>query len=306
MKDFHKDILAAYLYIISRYGYPPAAGNTPGYLKEFKNLGFQSIELEGIRKDHLEQVFAMKDRIREDAGKLGLRIPVFCTVLPGLCSADGREREINLELFKKGCEVARTIGSTAVLDNAPIPPWVFPGDIPVTRHYDEDVLSSATLPSDLNWTKYRDALVETFREVCDIAGSEGLTYHLHPCYGALVNSADAFLLFAEAVKRDNLRFNMDTANQFFMRDNLFLSLIRLKGHIDYIHLSDNRGSRVEHLMAGDGEIPWDRFFEGLDRIGYRGLFGIDIGGDESGVEDLDLAYRETAGWLQEKWFSHID
>ena len=87
-----------------------------------------------------------------------------------------------------------------------------------------------------------------------------------------------------------------------MKDNLFLSLIRLKDHIDYIHISDNGGSKVEHLAWVMGRIHWERFFETLDRIGYRGSFGIDVGGAESDVPDLDSAYRSTAEWLTERWF----
>jgi sugar phosphate isomerase/epimerase len=189
-----------------------------------------------------------------------------------------------------------------VLDNAPIPPWQFPSGIPVTRHYDDEILNAATIPPGLKWEAYWDALVETFREVCDIAAKHMLTYHLHPCHGALVNSTDAYLLFAGSVKRDNLKFNLDTANQYFLRDNLFLSLLRLADQIDYIHISDNGGSRVEHLAIGDGNIHWERFFETLDRISYKGSFGIDVGGSESLVPDLDAAYRDTALWLERKWF----
>ena len=303
MADFHMDIVACYLYIITKHGYPPNPKGSLGHLNELKDLGFQSIELEGIREEHLEGVYAQREQIRTRADGLGLNIPVFCVVLPGLSSPDGKERERNLQLFEKGCEVAESLGAKAVLDNAPIPPWQFPGGIPVTRHYDEEVLSAATLPADLNWNKYHHGLVETFREACDIASSRNLMYHLHPCYGALVNSTDAYLHFADAVKRDNLRFNLDTANQFYMKDNLSLSLIRLKDHVDYIHLSDNRGGKVEHLAIGEGEIHWDRFFETLDRIGYSGLFGIDVGGSESDVPDLDSAYRSSAEWLMEKWYN---
>ena len=89
-----------------------------------------------------------------------------------------------------------------------------------------------------------------------------------------------------------------------MKDNLFLSLLRLHDHIDYIHVSDNRGSHVEHLAVGDGEIHWEQFFETLERINYSGQFGIDIGGDESGVIDLDGAYGDAAAWLTQKWFNH--
>lgn len=305
MEAIHKEIIACYLYIITRHGYPPVAADALTHLDELKALGFSSVELEGIREDHLMGVHGRKDQIREKAHKLGISIPVFCVVLPGLCSADEAEREKNLQLFEKGCEVASALGASAVLDNAPIPPWKFPEGIPVTRHYDEEVLAKASIPGDLDWEKYWDGLLDTFRAACDMAADRGLSYQLHPCHGALVNSTDAYLLFAEALRRDNLRFNLDTANQFFLKDNLFLSLIRLKDHIDYIHLSDNHGTKVEHLAMGQGAIHWERFFETLDRIDYRGRFGIDVGGAESDVPDLDAAYRASAASLQEHWFKHI-
>jgi len=302
MERFHKDIVACYLYTITKHGYPPMAEDASGHLDEFNELGFTSIELEGIRETHLEGIYQQRHVLKDKADKLQLEVPVFCIVMPGLCSPDSAEREKNLERFQRGCEVAHTLGSSVVLDNAPLPPWQFPGDIPITRHYDEDVLASATIPSDLKWDTYWGGLVETFREACDMAAKHGLSYQLHPCYGALVNSTDAYLLFAEAVKRDNLKFNLDTANQFFMKDNLFLSLLRLQDQIDYIHFSDNRGEKVEHLAVGDGIIHWDTFFETLDRIDYKGMFGIDVGGAESDVPDLDGAYRDAASWLTKKWF----
>ena len=302
MDKFHKNIVACYLYTITRHGYPPAASDSIRHLEELGQLGFSSIELEGIRSEHLDGMYRQRRELRKRADELGLEVPVFCIVLPGLSSPDREERDRNLERFQKGCEVAIELGCEAVMDNSPLPPWQFPGDIPLTRHYDEEILAAATIPDALNWESYWEGLTETFREVCNLAAAKDLTFHLHPCYGALVNSTDAFLLFAEAVKHDKLKFNLDTANQFYMKDNLFLSLLRLRDHIDYIHVSDNGGTRVEHLAIGEGAIPWDHFFEMLDRIGYSGRFGIDVGGAESDVADLDEAYRAAARWLTEKWF----
>jgi len=304
MERIHEDIVAAYLYIITRHGYPPKAEDSLEHLVELKDLGFRSIELEGIREEHLDGMYEMRHQIRHNADLMGLKVPVFCVVLPGLCSSDLQEREKNLILFEKGCEVASALGASAVLDNSPIPPWQFPEGIPITRHYDEEVLATATIPGGLDWQRYWDGLIETFRQACDIAAKRKLSYQLHPCYGALVNSTDAYLLFADALKRDNLRFNLDTANQFFMKDNLFLSLIRMKDHVDYIHLSDNGGDKVEHLAIGAGQIHWERFFDTLDRINYQGLFGIDVGGAESNVPDLDEAYRSSASWLETQWFKY--
>ena len=294
---FPPNLTCCYLYPITRYGYPPPAGGTLQYLDEMAALGFQSVELEGIREAHLLEVhdmrFAIRDRLRERA----LQVPVYCIVLPGLSSPEFAERKANLALFEKGCETAQTLGATGVLDNAPLPPWRFPADIPVTRHYDEEVLAAASLPPGLNWSRYWQDMTATYREACDMAAHYGLSYHMHPCHGVLAATTDAFLYFADAVNRDNLRFNLDTANQFFLRDNLALSLLRLADRIDYIHLSDNRGQHVEHLVPGDGTIPWDSFFEALEKVRFRGHFGIDVGGAETGIDDLDSAYLRSAHWL---------
>ncbi|MEP5945294.1 MAG: sugar phosphate isomerase/epimerase family protein, partial [Balneola sp.] len=284
-------ITCCYLYTISKYGYPPAAEDTLKYLDEYKSLGFQSVELEGIRKDHLEKVYKIRNQIAVRIKELKLEVPYFCIVLPGLSSADANERKENLELFRKGCEIAHLLGSKGVLDNAPLPPYQFPDDIPVVRHYHEDVILSAKFPKDLNWKNYWDQMVETYREACDIASEFNLTYQMHPALGVLSATTDAFLYFHDAVGRDNLRFNFDTANQYFLKDNLQLSLRRLADYIDYIHISDNGGNRVEHLAIGDGAIRWEDFFETLDRIKFKGHFGIDIRGSEAVVEDLDAAYK---------------
>ncbi|MBD3375274.1 TIM barrel protein [candidate division KSB1 bacterium] len=294
-------IVCAFLYIITKYGYPPPAEKSLEYLQEMKNLGFQSVELEGIREIHLSEMVEIKDEIKHKADELGLEIPYYCTVLPGLASDDPKERERNLELFTRGCDTAVALGAKGVLDNAPLPPYQFPKDIPVVRHYDEDVLLTASFPKDLNWNRYWQEMVATFRDACDIAADRGLTYQMHPCLGVLSATTDAFLYFHDAVGRDNLRFNLDTANQFVMKDNIFLSLRRLKDHIDYIHLSDNRGNRVEHLAPGKGMIHWPLFFETLDAINYKGHIGLDIGGDESGVQDIDSAYQQAAQWLKKYW-----
>ena len=294
--------VCCYLYPITKYGYPPPAEDTLLHIEEMHNLGFKAIELEGIREEHLLEIHEQRFRIKEKINLLQMDVPYFCSVLPGLSSAENEIREHNLKLFEKGCEIASVLGAEAVLDNAPLPPYKFPENIPVVRHFDQDILAAAQLPAKLNWTYYWEALTDTYRTACDIAKEYGLTYQMHPCLGVLSSTTDAFLYFYDAVKRENLRFNLDTANQFMMKDNLFLSLHRLKDYIDYIHLSDNNGKRVEHLPPGEGKIEWDIFFETLHSINFNGHIGLDIGGAESGIVDLDKAYIQSAEWLKEKGF----
>lgn len=304
MKKFNDQIVCAYLYSITKYGYPPKASDSLKHIEEMAAIGFSSIELEGIREEHLMEVFNSRMLIREKIVELKLSVPYFCVVLPGLTSLDEHERDKQLELFEKGCQIAQLLGAKGVLDNAPLPPFKFPKDIPIVRHYDEDILSSAYLPKNVSWNKIWEQMIDTYRTACDIASEYKLNYLMHPAVGVLSSTTDGFLYFHDAVKRDNLKFNLDTANQFVMKDNLSLSISRLVDYVDYIHISDNRGNKVEHLPIGDGNIRWDVFFETLDSLGYKGHFGIDIGGDESKVNDLDTAYKNAANFISDKIGCH--
>ena len=298
---FDPALTCCYLYPITKYGYPPPAEETPRHLEEMKALGFRSVELEGIREAHLLAVYAQRQALREHIHALELQVPYFCVVLPGLSAAEAATRRHNLRLFEKGCEIAHLLGAHGVFDNAPLPPYQFPEDIPVARHYDAEVLHAAFLPPDLDWKRYWNDLAQTYRAACDIAARHDLTYQMHPCLGVLCATADGFLRFHDAVGRDNLRFTFDTANQFVQKENLALSLRRLAAYVDYIHISDNRGLQVEHLAPGEGTIAWEAFFETLDVIGFDGHLGLDIGGAESDIADIDAAYRQAAHWLTARW-----
>ncbi|UCD37250.1 MAG: sugar phosphate isomerase/epimerase, partial [Fidelibacterota bacterium] len=94
-----KDIVLAYLYFISKYGYPPPAEDTPDYLKTTHSLGFSSVELEGIRADHLLAMYSQRSHIKAQLQELGLKCPYFCIVLPDIASCDEAERDRNLGLF---------------------------------------------------------------------------------------------------------------------------------------------------------------------------------------------------------------
>ncbi len=300
-QTFPPHIVCAYLYIISQHGYPPPAEDSFKHIKDMHELGFQSIELEGIRENHLLEMYHLREDLSRTIQELQMHVPFFCVVLPGLSSPEPQIREHNLVLFEKGCETAQRLGARGVLDNAPLPPYVFPSEIPLARHYEPEVLQHAHLPKDLSWKKYWKSLTRTYRTACDIASNYGLTYHMHPCAGVLAANTDAFLYFYDAVGKENLKFNLDTSNQFFLQDNIYLSLIRLSDHIDYIHISDNPGNKVAHLVPGEGIIHWDLFFEKLREISFNGYLGLDIGGEESPVAEIQQSYQQAAQWLIDKY-----
>lgn len=297
---FSSSITCAYLYPITRYGYPPDVSKTNAHLEEMAGMGFNSLELEGIGGDNIRYLHKHRKQLADKVKELGCTIPVYCVVLPALASADPERQKEALAFFEMGCETARALGATAVLDNGPLLPLEFPAEAPVKRHYDDKYLASLGLPAGFSWDEYELRLTRTYQQACSIAEHYGLDYHLHPCEGSMITNTDSFLHFADKVNADNLLFNLDTANQFFFRDNLVISLLRLRNRIGYVHLSDNRGTRVEHLVPGEGSIHWDSFFSTLKAIGFNGHYGIDVGGAETPITDIKAAYLRSAQWLEEQ------
>ena len=295
------EISCAYLYIISKYGYPPPVRDTVAHIREMAQLGFTSLELEAIGRNNIAYLFENRHTIKDTLTAYGCSVPVFCVVLPRLgADLSEMERAECLELFETGCQTAHFLGAEGVLDNGPLSPLQHPSDMPVMRHYSGSQTAGLHLPFSSDWDDYWNKLVKTYRSACTIASKYGLDYHLHPCEGSLTATTDSFLLFSQAVNAPNLMFNLDTSNQFLVRDNLALSLVRLKNRISYIHISDNTGRKTEHLPPGEGNIDWDLFFSVLKDINYKGRIAIDVGGEETGIERIEEAYLETVTWLNEK------
>ena len=143
---FDRHITCAFLYSITRYGYPPDAEHMVTYIHEMADLGFQSIELEGIGEAHLKTVYKYRKEIKQALEDRGVVLPVFCTVLPGIASPHEEIAQKNLDLFKIGCELGAYLGAKGVLDNGPLVPYEFPADMPIHRHYSPDVLRNVCLP----------------------------------------------------------------------------------------------------------------------------------------------------------------
>ncbi|HEY4153986.1 MAG TPA: sugar phosphate isomerase/epimerase [Puia sp.] len=299
-QPYPDQITCAYLYPITKYGYPPDIRETVEHIGEMSAMGFRSIELEGIGEENILYLYRNHDRIGEELARTSCRVPVLCVVLPQLSGVDALQRARALELFEMGCSVAQRLGAGFVLDNGPLLPMQSPAGAPIRRHYAGDAQAVREILSGKSWEEYWHELVSTYREACGIAAKFNLGYYLHPCEGSLITGTDSFLHFSQAVNCGNLLFNLDTANQFYFKDNLQLSVLRLAGKTGYIHISDNSGLRVEHLVPGDGNIQWDLFFSALQDTGFKGRFAIDIGGAETHIPDIRKAFLRCADWLEEQ------
>ncbi|MCD8165161.1 MAG: hypothetical protein LUE93_02955 [Bacteroides sp.] len=76
-KSIDPHITCAFLYPITRYGYPPSAREMEEYIREMAELGFRSVELEGIGGEHLTQVYEKRFSIGNVLEEYDLKVPVF-------------------------------------------------------------------------------------------------------------------------------------------------------------------------------------------------------------------------------------
>src|SRR2546427_3251572 len=99
-------ISCCWLYAITKYGYPPSLADTFKVLREMKALGFDSVELEGVRRDNLMEVYAQRHELKKLCDGEGLRVINFCPVLPGTVS---RSEEHTSELQSQSNLVCRLL-----------------------------------------------------------------------------------------------------------------------------------------------------------------------------------------------------
>jgi sugar phosphate isomerase/epimerase len=57
------------------------------------------------------------------------------------------------------------------------------------------------------------------------------------------------------------------------------SLQRHGPRLVHVQVSDNRGTSDDHLPPGEGVIDWPAVLGTLERVGYRGVFMLEVAGD---------------------------
>jgi len=295
---YQNRIVCSYRFVTTQFGFPPPASKAPEHIETMMDLGFSSVELMGVGPAHLNALIQNREKLRNKVRETGMRVPYVSVLLPGLSHSSREERETSLNAFSKACGFAEELGALGIVDYGPLPPVLYPPNISEILKYDPSILVSAPIQSRLNWHDYWETMVDSYRQACDLAAQHDLTFNIRPTSGGLVSNTDAFLYFHDEVGRNNLRFAVDTANQFSVRENPILSLHRLHGLIDILYLSDSNGGENEHLEPGRGAIRWDLFFEVLDLDRFRGYLAVDIGGEQSALTDIRGAYKITASMIE--------
>jgi len=287
-------LACGWLYAINRYGYPPTIPQTLAALREMHALGFEAVELEGVRTENMRELAAHRGEVKQLADDLGLGVVNFCPVLPDLVSLDPAARQGALDLFKLGVELAVMFGCQTIQIDSFTPPLQFIGERPYGTSIKYGQHYQVQVDAGFDWHRVWDTLVLSVAACVTALERTGLTLVLEPRVGELVSTTDAMLRLLEAVPSAQFGAVLDTAHLHAQKEILPLSVEKLGRRVRYVHAADNDGRVNEHLAPGRGTVDWVGLLLTLRKHGYDDYIAIDVGG----VPDLEAQVREGADFLR--------
>ncbi len=288
-------ISCCWLYAISKYGYPPSIENVFKSLKEMADMGFEYVELEGVREENLKEVYNNREKIKDYCRNLGVKIINFCPIIPDIVSLEEEKRKKAKDLYLLGIELAKYFECETIQTDSYTPPLEFIGEAPYKESISYGKQYKVKIDPQFNWNKLWDVLVDSFRFASEAAKSAGLKFCLEPRVGEIISNTDALLRLMDYVKSDNFGAVLDTGHQNAQKEILPLSVEKLGNKIFYLHVSDNDGKINEHLPLGKGNIDWEGIFLALKKHNYQGYVAIDIGN----VPDIEQAYINSKKFLED-------
>lgn len=271
-------VSCAWLYAITKYGYPPSFDMTLKALEEMASLGFDAVEVEVVREKQLAEFRERTGEIRRLCGKLGLKIVNVCAIFPDVVSLDDRRWSKALEHFRETVEITRRLNCDMIQLDSFAPPLRFIGETPYKEAISFGLQFRVEVDPRFDWKKLWDRIVETFRICSRAAEDSGLKLCLEPRVGENVSNTDGMLRLIEAVDSDVFGAVLDTGHLHAQKEILPLSVEKLGSKIFYVHASDNDGRDNLHLPPGKGTVDWDGVFKALAKHGFRGYIAVDIGG----------------------------
>jgi sugar phosphate isomerase/epimerase len=267
-------------------------------IEDARRLNFTLFEIEGVG-EQFRVVVENKEAIRTKCREAGLKIVDFVAVLPDLVSVDETKRKTAIANFKSGCEAASFLGADMVELDTYYPPLYVtkPYDISRDFGYAYEPPKMRVEPSFDFWKYFDSVVVDSVANCNDFAASLGLKLCIEPRVWETISNPWAIEILLREVRSSNLGAVLDTAHLACQRTPLVQAVEMLGKRIFYVHASDCDYTSEDHLEIGKGKIDWVTLLNALDKQGFDGVFGIDIGGTPKMRDKLDDVYLRSKVYL---------
>jgi sugar phosphate isomerase/epimerase len=222
------------------------------------SMGFDYLELSmDAPQTHYLQVLSLQKEIQHllEANNMGLvcHLPTFvCTadLTPGI--RDAARREIDQSL-----KAAHALNAEKVVVHPSIITGLGPFVIDLSMQYAKESLRMIIARSS-----------ELELPLC--------LENMFPRYNSYFE-ADHFTNDLQAYPELQITLDIGHANIQSPGEKRFLDFIRQHGdRIGHVHISDNRGTRDDHLPIGDGNINWKKVVRALQSCGYNATMTLEV------------------------------
>jgi sugar phosphate isomerase/epimerase len=131
--------------------------------------------------------------------------------------------------------------------------------------------------------------VEGLSRTWEICRTRGLTLVVETALPHLLGGrTDDLAWLLDRIPSEGTGVCVDTSHTS-LGGYLFEALERFADRLVHIQASDNHGTNDDHLPPGEGVIDWKRVIATLERIRYRGLFLLEVSGDDDALSRIGRA-----------------
>ena len=289
-------LAVAYLYTITRYGYPPHADRRSRGHAALPRLGFRNIELEGPFREHLLAVH--KDRRQRPApAMIGPAHLQFLSGRAGMFPHGPADPAGGLRPVCPGVECAVEFGCETLHIATFHPPVKFRGQSPYTGTMNYATRYEVDVDPAFRFADYWKVVVETVRRSAEMAHAAGMKLIVEPRVGEVICHTDSLLRLIDWVDHPACNANLDLAHLHAQKELLPIAVEKLA--------VGSPGSTPRTMTVARTFICLRARVRSISRApsgalckhGYDGYVGIDVGG--AGIADMDAALVESRRYLQQ-------
>lgn len=145
------------------------------------------------------------------------------------------------------------------------------------------------------WRNLRDSL----NEICRFAMPYNIQIAIEPAdrYETdLIQTISEALRMIDGLDNENLGVVLDTGHAHVVGESAVEALAAAQDRLFHIHIDDNLGLRDQHLIPGRGSFDFTAFFKALEKSGYQGYLGVELGWDDT--TDPDSAALQTLRYIK--------
>jgi len=140
-----------------------------------------------------------------------------------------------------------------------------------------------------------DLFIDSLKRLCEAAEALGVRVGVEYEPGLLVERASELAEVMERVGSPLLGANLDIGHSWLDGEAPEAAIGLLAGRIWNLHIEDIAARKHYHLIPGEGDLPFRRYFDALEAAGYEGFYTLEL---YTYTDSPDQAGRAALDWLR--------